>query len=564
MTSPTTTTTTTTSGAATLTTPAGYTSRFVAHVDHGQSHHQASSNSSNPHERNRFRTFSDGHDEPIVSNDRVEDSEIAATNADYDIYGTMVKPQSNKRTHTDGSTDTDDTITSSPSSSFADKFKSLEGSGYDNSRVENRSEVNEDALMEGRSGNGVNSSLSARNDRRGSLGQSAVRDERYPSVVDTFENSTNPETTTEKISDDGSSSDSDTESSSEGDTDSETDQEENESRDENSNITNKKTENPEKQNGPASEEKSDDSEEESTDSDTNESTVPNVPSNSQNNSLERYDEKSKRRSSSILEERSIEELFDDNGWVITDQDLQPEKPARISKSFKPIDQHDSSASNIESPSTTGNERETGHDGSNDETTGVNGRRLSMSGSSENSSRSRVYRQSSIGKNGWLVSDESENESEVTVENATRKESTERKLESTERIGNGDNPSTPVSTARDKHRVRDKDSNTITDNPWNIDENGWVILNKVNDANKTVANETTDETSTIRSQTTDLVMRASIENGALVANATQSKDTECSNDHEDTSGVDMTIPMQMVTTVFCVSVLCYSVLINLFL
>nr|XP_034178062.1 hyphally regulated cell wall protein 3 isoform X4 [Osmia lignaria] len=543
VTSPTTTTATATSGAATLTTPAGYTSR----------------------------TFSDGHDEPIVSNDRVEDSEIAATNADYDIYGpdgTKVKPQSDKRTHTDGSTDTDDTITSSPSSSSAAKFKSLEGSGYD-SRVENRSEVNEDALMEGRSGNGVNSSLSARNDRRGSLAQPAVRDERYPSVVDNFENSANPEensqeTSTERKSGDGSNSNSDTESSSEGDTDSETDGEENESRDENSNITKKKTENPEKQNGPASEEKNNDSEEESTDSDTNGSIVPNVPnSRSENNSLERYDDKSKRRSSSILEERSIEELFDDNGWVITDQDLQPENPPRISKSLKPIDQNDSSASNIESPSTMGNERETGHE-SNDETTEVNGRRLSMSGSSENSSRSRVYRQSSIGKNGWLVSDESENESDRATspaENAARKETLERKLES---ANPDNNPSTPMSTAKEKHRVRDKDSNTITDNPWNIDENGWVILNKVNDANKTGANETTDETSTIRSQTTDLVMRTNIENGALVANATQSKETECSNEHEDTSGVDITIPMQMVTTVFCVSVLCYSVLINLFL
>ena len=100
--------------------------------------------------------------------------------------------------------------------------------------------------------------------------------------------------------------------------------------------------------------------------------------------------------------------------------------------------------------------------------------------------------------------------------------------------------------------------------WTGDENGWVILNKVNDSSSGKEGESMDETSTIRSQTTDLVARTNVENGALVANATQSKETESCNEHEDTPGVDITIPMQMVTTVFCVSVLCYSVLINLFL
>ncbi|XP_076389245.1 tripartite motif containing protein thin isoform X5 [Megachile rotundata] len=428
VTSPTATTTTTTGGAATA--PAGYTSR----------------------------TFSDGHDEPmIVSTDRVEDSEIAATNADYDIYGadgTKVKPQSNKRTHTDGSTDTDDTITSSPSSSSATKFESLEGSGYD-SRVENRSEVNEDPLMEGRSGNDVSSSLFASNDRRGSLARPAD-----PSLPDTRTSSPpddSRETPDERKSRDESNIASDTGSSS--GSDEETDEEEDESRDENSNIK-KKTENTEKQNdGPTSEGKSDDSEEESTDSDSDDdSTVSNSPTNppSENNynSLDRYDNV-KRRSSSILEEKSIEELFDDNGWVITDQDLQPESPQRISESSKPIDQRDS-ASNIES---TERERETGHE-SNDE---ENGRRLSMSGSSQNSSRSRVYRQSSIGKNGWLVSDESENESDRATspaENAERREMPERNADDARRRETVDKMSndatTPVSTSRNKHRVSEQE------------------------------------------------------------------------------------------------------------
>lgn len=616
MTSPTTTatTTTTTSGAATLTTPAGYTSRFVAHVDHGQTH-QASSNSSNPHDRNRFRTFSDEHAEP--STNRVEDYEIAAKNADYDIDGSMVKPQSSKRTHgTDDSTDTDETITSSFSSS-ATRTESLEGSGHGN-RVENRNEVHQDALVDGRSGNDVSSSLSVSvADVRVQDGGNLPRTDDASNATRPLENSRGePADDEERGSRDESSSNSiSTASNSESDsesgteTDSETDEEEDESRDENSNVKTKKTENPEKEDDGRILEGEDNASDGdgSTDSETDDETTilsvrANPPTENNYSAVERYDDAAKRRSSSIIGEKSIEELFDDNGWVITDQDLQAEGPQRISRSFKPIDQEGSRASSNENGEPPSNEHKQNssekfgearsgsndaddtekNDDDDDDDGAESGKTLSVSESSESLPRSRVYRQSSIGKNGWLVSDESDNESDRAISpmrnNSENREALQAKA--TDALRNvktvdrrklaemmvnekmkHDDPSSMLSAAMMKEGLRDKDS-MVTDNAWSIDENGWVVLNKVNvePTGKDVEGKGTDETSTIRSQTTDLLVRTNIENGALVANTTQSKETDSTNEH----GVDISIPMQMVTTVFCVSVLCYSLLINLFL
>ena len=593
----TTTTTTTTSSAAT--TPAGYTSRFVAHVDHGQNHHQANSDSNNPHDRNRFRTFSDEHDEPSTV-DRVEVDGLAATNADYDIDGSMVvvKPQSNnERTHVpDDSTDTDETITSSSSSSAA-RSKSLEGSGNDrDSRIENRSVVNDDALVEGRSGNDVSSSLSARIERLASLARpfSAARDSGYqPDEIASFDESLGTSRTETAINggeyangsngdrdfEENVQSNSESESESTADSGSETDEEE-ESRDENSNIKNKKTESPERGGTPSPErcvparEDDSDSEEESISSETDDRiAVSNVPFNSHSEDshtlLERYDDRSaKRRSSSILEEKSIEELFDDNGWVITDQDLQAENPRRISKSFESIDPDDSLGLNENNTDESSSDKLRGDettDKVDDHGTTENGKvESSTSESSGSLSRSRVYRQSSIGKNGWLVSDESETESDRAVSPVMGNPSATESWRNPVRIENErtsrDGGSTPVSATNEKESGKDSMV------PDNLEENGWVILNKVNDpsSGKDVEGESTDETSTIRSQTTDLVLRANVENGALVANAAQSKESESRNENEDAPGVDIAIPMQMVTTVFCVSVLCYSVLINLFL
>lgn len=580
MTSPTTTTTTTTtpSSAATLTTPAGYTSRFVAHVDHGQTH-QASSNSSNPHDRNRFRTFSDEHDEP--STDRVEDYEIAAKNAENDIDGSMVKPQSSKRTHgTDDSTDTDKTITSS-SSSYATRPESLQGSGYDN-RVENRSDVHEDAFMGGRSVNDVSSSLA---DRRGSVTDVRVQDEEYRTQAGNLSSSTGlleesrersvRPSDEERKSRNGSRYDSETDSDSGTESASETDEEEDQSRDENSNVKIKKTENPDKgeHNGRTSGNEAASNEDESegstgSESDDDETTVLSVRSNQPTESnyiaVDRYDDTAKRRSSSITGEKSIEELFDDNGWVITEQDLQPEGPQRISASLKAIDHDvpDVSTNGSGKPSLSEHKQERSRkfgntesaneadhsEENNDEDEGdyetESGKAPSMSESSDNSPRNREHRQGSIGKNGWLVSDESDNESD-RVASPTRKskgrEASEVKADvaarnakpagKTSSVGNvetrrtnSDGSSSMVSSAKSNGGPRRKDS-LVTDNAWSIDENGWVILNKVNDAavgvGKVVEGESTGETSTIRSQTTDRVVRTNVENGALVANATRS-------------------------------------------
>ncbi|KZC10427.1 RING finger protein nhl-1 [Dufourea novaeangliae] len=151
MTTTTTSTTTATSGAAT-TPVGGYTSR----------------------------TFSDGHDERATV--RVEDYDIAAAmSADYDSHvanGSMVVPESKKRNRTDDSTDTDETFHHhSSSSSLATRPKPVEADSGHDSRVSGRNElVHEDALVDGRSGNDVNSTLYARTDRRETVNETPVGD----------------------------------------------------------------------------------------------------------------------------------------------------------------------------------------------------------------------------------------------------------------------------------------------------------------------------------------------------------------------------------------------------
>lgn len=490
-------------------------------MDHGQTHQASLSNSNNPHDRNRFRTFSDEHDEPSTV-DRVEDYEIAAKSADYDIHGAMVKPQSNKRNRTDDSTDTDETITTSSSSSSATtvRFEGLfEGSGYDDdsSRL--------DQPPEGRSGgNDVNSSLSdLRWIDRGSFARP---------TPDNHEIADSTTADLHLVAADSSGS-------SVGESD-----EDESNRDENSNIRDKRTENRPPVHG---EKKKEDSSEEESSESTDHRTYTVAPSNSRlDTSYGGYEDVGvKRRSSSILEEKSIEELFDDNGWVITDQDL--EKPGRAVGSKNGFE---------ERPSPNEEKRETGseEDRLEEETNSGNVASQSLS----RSGGGKYGGESSIGKNGWMVSDESESESERAV---SPMENSRRNEVSIEEDG-GLNRDGSSSTAEESG----KGGIGAENDSWTGDENGWVILNKVNDSSNGKEGESVDETlSTIRSQTTDLVARTNVENGALVANATQSKETESNcNEHEDTPGVDITIPMQMVTTVFCVSVLCYSVLINLFL
>ncbi|XP_076223315.1 tripartite motif containing protein thin isoform X2 [Nomia melanderi] len=479
------------------------------------------------------RTFSDEHDDgPDTGTGRREDYDIAAsrsaaraTNHTVCADRSMVKPHTCERdSHTDDSTNTDETIHHSSSSSLATRPDSLEGSGP----VSRAVNPNEDAFAEGRSGNDVTTSL------RGSIVRRSTEQRIAEDASDAPEQTTDDNPTEEQgrtsreSSSYSTSTNSDTDEETETDTDTETDEEDDQSRDENSNVKVRKSENPQdepadRNNSKQDDDTEDDSEDDTeTDTETDEETTVLSVQSQDNGSQERYNDTAKRRSSSIIGEKSIEELFDDNGWVITDQDLQTEGPRKISGSFELSDRANGGKEDSEKlAGRKDNERE-------DTSESVNP--LSASKSSDSLTRNRVYRQSSIGNNGWLVSDESDSETDRAVSPQSR--------QGNESIDNGKTPSS---------NRGGKDS-TVADNAWSIDENGWVIVNKMNKETadgKDAEGRGKDEASTIRSQTTDLVARTNIENGALVANATQSKETDSPHEHEDTPGVDISIPMQMV-------------------
>lgn len=365
---------------------------------------------------------------------------------------------------------------------------------------------------------------------------------------------------------------SDSDSSSDSESDSEEEEEEteddDESRDENCNVKNEKKEE-RKVDGNSGDKDSagNGADEENKGSSSSEgdegATVLSVNSSTQDEnsqpSDDRHERDLKRRSASIIDERSIEEMFDDNGWVITEQDLQTDLPAATAlPGFGSTnDPSEEAADAIGSNDTTethneeiiprierrGDEISSNlEDSSAQSSTGIDGAGTIPSSErqpSESLPRSRVYRQSSLGKNGWLISDESESESDRTAS----------PIEATSDRG--------VGTAKMIDRIKDRTGS--------IDENGWVILDDDydDDGKDRVADRSAQENA-IRSQTTDLVTKTHNENGALVANAIRSKGTEQSGPGEESPGANISIPMQMVTTVFCVSVLCYSVLTNLFL
>jgi len=377
-------------------------------------------------------------------------------------------------------------------------------------------------------------------------------------------------------------SDSESESDSESDSEEEEEDEEedDESRDENCNVKTEKKEekkNDENYNDKDSTEReaNEGSKNSSNSESDEETTVLSISSNTRGESSvtpdDRYERDLKRRSASIIDERSVEEMFDDNGWVVTEQDLELDLQNDLrTVSVIPLDfgstidladrlaeEIADSIDDVNDAAGTRTEEiipriaEGRHDEmlSNLDDSSARSSTVDdaeMVPSSERGSevppRSHVYRQSSLGKNGWLVSDESESESDRTT--------------------------SPIeaSSGRDVARIESVSEVTgIEESTGDIDENGWVILDDDDDDDdKEHVKDSSAQESTIRSQTTDLVNSKT--NGALVANvATRSKGTEQSSpgEHEETPGASMSIPMQMVTTVFCVSVLCYSVLTNLF-
>lgn len=621
----------------TSTTPGGYTSRFVAHVAQTTAHDEATSNSSNPHDRNRFRAFSaDGStDERGYSADRGEDDNkvigATATIADYafnvDADGDALKTPratNTRSSRTDIITDTDKSITSSTSSHLAisePESNILEGSRGDN-RVASVASEDEAMLVEGRSGNDEISLIAADRERDGSTlatdddSETRRRDDvvfekrEKPDDVPCFlrivvedvdatveERTLDPtsqpvETIVERrnrsrskesqtVSECSSSISGRTMSDSESESDSESGSEEgdeeevedDESRDENCNVKKERKEeekNDSGDKGSAKREVSEKSEGPTSFGDDEETTVLSVSSSRGESSMtpdDRYERDLKRRSASIIDERSIEEMFDDNGWVITEQDLQQDlQPmSAIPSGFGfMVDCVEDDYDGTRTEETISRIAERGHNETSNNLEGSSTRSStaiddvettppSEERASEGPSRSRVYRQSSLGKNGWLVSDESESESERAT-----------------------SPGIKVPYDRDIVRiegiVQNEASRGIEDS--GIDENGWVILDDDDDvdddgdAGDGRVGERSAQESTIRSQTTDLVTNTNIENGALLANATRSKGEQSGflGEREETPPVaaNLSIPVQMVTTVFCVSVLCYTVLTNLLL
>lgn len=613
----------------TSTMPGGYTSRFVAHVAQTTAHDEATSNSSNPQDRNRFRAFSaDGStDVRRYPAGRVEDDNkviaATATIADYafnvDADGDAFKPPratDTRSSRTDIITDTDKSTTSSTSSHLAisePESNLLEG-GRDDIRVASVAPEDEATLVEGRSGNDEISLVAADRERDGSILAADDDSETRRRVV--FEKREKPEdasgflrivvedvdaavgeqrtseltnrpiemiderrdrsrskeslTVSEYSSSiSGRTMSDDSESESDSGSDSKVNDEEeiedDVSRDENCNVKKEGKEEEEKNDsgdqGSARREVSEKNEGSSNSGGDEETTVLSVSSSRGESSMtpdDRYERDLKRRSASIIDERSIEEMFDDNGWVITEQDLQQDLQtmSAIPSGFGFMDDRVEKTEDEYYGGTRTEEAipriaEGKHDEISNTLEGSSARSSTaiemIPPSEQRASRNHVYRQSSLGKNGWLVSDESESESERAT-----------------------SPGIRAPYDRDVEGIAGSEeaSTGIEDSTGGIDENGWVILDDDDDDDDVGdgrVGERSAQRSTIRSQTTDLVTKTNTENGALLANATRSKGEQSEREERAPPvGANVSIPVQMVTTVFCVSVLCYTVLTNLLL
>lgn len=199
----------------------------------------------------------------------------------------------------------------------------------------------------------------------------------------------------------------------------------------------------------------------------------------------------------------VENLLDDNGWIVS-EDFDEKRCS--SRRFLSIQNKET-------------DDETESDERNEE-----------SNSNSDNPRSRIYRQSSIGKNGWMTSDDSDSETEGTV-----------------------SPTLPEDGSRVEEEINNNVEgrhNSIGD--WNIGEEGWVILDKENE--KKTHEQMLNGDENVQSEN-----RFTVENEN---NDINEKHNEIEKD--ETSINNSSIPMQMVTTVLCVSVLCCSVLFNLLL
>ncbi|XP_066588026.1 RING finger protein nhl-1 isoform X3 [Prorops nasuta] len=304
-----------------------------------------------------------------------------------------------------------------------------------------------------------------------------------------------------------------------------------------------------------------DEEDEEEDNDTNKTTLRNNLENRESglstndDNVNHYDLSLKRRSgSSIFEEKSIEELFDDNGWVVTDQDLQLDKPRiHTIKLEEGSGQGESVNHNDETESEkTETNDQTSEAKHNSETEPID---------KETSTLRRIPQETGFDRDVRLVLEEPDRFAEKHKEQNHIFEQPRNILINA--ISNMLSPSISVTdensvdlfindkTLEESEKL-EKDEEFSMDDKWMIDDNGWVILKGVGGLKSEMGEGKEVDLET------GLNVERGIENGA-VTNAKEIGRTD-----EDASGVALSIPMQMVTTVFCVSVLCYSVLINLFL
>ena len=341
-----------------------------------------------------------------------------------------------------------------------------------------------------------------------------------------------------------------------------------------------------------------------------------------------------------VEERNVigekvENLFDDNGWVVTEEDSQPRINETInapslslahtenSEAFQnETDKTDYCIGYSKNDDDIFNETESESSSQSNELS-IDWKKLSISHIDENNS--------TIGSNGWLVTDESKSESEriySPIEAIHSHESPDTLSDDNSRFNisriflpsdedspdeniTGENNSSPVDTKRgnetlgssqswllldehevdendiDKGRVNDKilkDSSEKDSKELHENEQPSRIHNKLspkkhNFSESTKENNDDPSSSSGTHNKENDYAEPVVEDVQLLRNKTKYDDVSTTkkqsteikdleeydgNGNDDDDEAPMNVPMKMVTTVFCVSVLCYSVLMNLFL
>lgn len=329
----------------------------------------------------------------------------------------------------------------------------------------------------------------------------------------------------------------------------------------------------------------------------------------------------------------VENLFDDNGWVVADEDADTINAKTTLRTSYDPSIHDHAREANADPEETDktdfyNEESTRRREDSVETESETSIGNDLSNDWKKSSSSRIRESgSTIGSNGWLVSEESGSESEITTSPIGGIPSLEASSHRTDDNSSLDISRMFLSSDEDSLREELRDSLSRVDSTGSGggshgDDLSWVFLgdqetdngqkDRVSDEiieDRRVVDSSSRINETLAPRENDSVISTGKDNeeassrslaravdvgdddngakliGAVsqlrknrgengVGTATRelssaSKDPEehdgdRAGDKEDDDETPMNMPMQMVTTVFCVSVLCYSVLTNLFL